>query len=265
MIERRLFMTAAASIAATSVVSTAVAQSRQPLTFVLVHGAWHGGWCWKELANELRTRGHRVTAPTLTGLGERAHLLSPAVDLETHIADIVNHIDAEELKEIVLVGHSYGGFVIRGVASRRASLISHIAYLDAFVPLNGEMVISYVSPEHAKAISDLVAGNATGTMPALAPAVFGVAEPAQIDWVKRRLTPHPARTYLQPIALGPDVETIKSRHYIACMSPKLDVFDSTRNRIRQDASFAYSELDAGHDVMVTAPALLAETLLSRVG
>jgi pimeloyl-ACP methyl ester carboxylesterase len=262
--ERRRFMQATAALTAVSAALPSIGQSRAALNFVLVHGAWHGGWCWRDLAAALRVEGHRVTTPTLTGLGERAHLLSPSVDLETHIADIVNHIDAEELQDIVLVGHSYGGFVVRGVCARRAAIISHVVYLDAFVPLQGETVADYAPSERATAIRDILANNPAGTIPPPKPAGFGVIDPAQVAWVERRLTPHPARTYLQPIVLGADVPSAKSRHYIACMSPKLDVFDGTRRRIRQDKAFTFEELDAGHDVMVTAPARLAQTLLAAV-
>src|SRR5215831_5722049 len=107
-------------------------------TFVLVHGAWHGGWCWKKVTPLLRAAGHEVYTPTLTGLGERVHLASPKVDLTTHIQDVVNVLDYEDLHEVVLVGHSYGGVVIAGVADRVPSRVGHLVYLDAGVPHNGE-------------------------------------------------------------------------------------------------------------------------------
>ena len=265
MIKRRTFMKAVAGVSATSVVSAAKAQRRPSHTFVLVHGAWHGGWCWRDVAGELRARAQKVTTPPLTGLGERAHLLSASVDLETHINDVLNHIDAEEAEDIVLVGHSYGGFVVRGACARRASRIAHIVYLDAFVPGEGETVSAYASPERARLLTDVLAKDPAGTMPPLKPAAFGISDPAQADWVARRLTPHPVRTYLQPLSLGPGAPTPKSRHYIACMSPKLDVFEMTRDRIRRDNGFTFAELDAGHDVMVTAPSLLTEKLLAIAG
>lgn len=263
--ERRTFITATAALAASSVIPPVAGQRRHERTFVLVHGAWHGGWCWRDLASELRDQGHRATTPTLTGLGERAHLLSPAVDLETHISDIVSHIDSEELNDIILVGHSYGGFPVRGAAARRADKIAHVVYLDAFVPIDGEMVASYVPADRLAEWRDALANNPVSTLPPLTPAAFGITAPDQSAWVERRLVPHPLRTYLQPLAIATKGGIQTSQHYIACMSPKLDVFDSTRERISQDKSFSFTELTAGHDVMVSEPALLAQTLLSYLG
>jgi len=110
-------------------------------TFVLVHGAWHGGWCWKRVAALLRQAGHEVFAPTLTGLGERAHLMSNAIDLHTHIRDILGVLQWEELADVVLCGHSYGGMVISGVADRVPEKLRSLVYLDAFVPDNGTCMI----------------------------------------------------------------------------------------------------------------------------
>ena len=106
-------------------------------TFVLVHGAWHGSWCWKRVRRALQARGHEVFTPTLTGVGERSHLLAPQVDLDTHINDVVNCVKWEELSDVVLCGHSYGGCVIRGAADRIADRIGALVYLDAFVPETG--------------------------------------------------------------------------------------------------------------------------------
>ena len=115
-------------------------------TFVLVHGAWHGGWCWIKVAEPLRTQGHRVFAPTLTGLGERAHLVSPDINLDTHIQDIVGVLESEELMDVILVGHSYAGMVITGVAERVTDRLSALVYVDAFVPENGQSMLS-INPE----------------------------------------------------------------------------------------------------------------------
>ena len=106
--------------------------------FVLVHGAWHGGWCWVRVAHQLRLYGHRVVTPTLTGLGKRAHLLNRAINLDTHISDVIATIEAEELHDVVLCGHSYGGCVITGVADRATERLSAVVYLDAFIPEDGQ-------------------------------------------------------------------------------------------------------------------------------
>src|SRR5580700_4446867 len=115
-------------------------------TFVLVHGAWHGGWCWQRVAERLRSGGHAVFTPTLTGLGERSHLLRAGIDLKTHIADVVNVMKWEGLSDVVLCGHSYGGFVISGVAEQMAPAIRSIVFLDAFVPRNGENTLDLTGP-----------------------------------------------------------------------------------------------------------------------
>ena len=116
-------------------------------TFVLVHGAWHGGWCWKKVTPLLRAAGHEVYTPTLTGLGERAHLLTREVDLDTHIRDIINVLEYEELRDVILVGHSYAGMVIAGVADRVPARLAHLVYLDAFVPRDGQASLSLSPPE----------------------------------------------------------------------------------------------------------------------
>ena len=136
-------------------------------TFVLVHGAWHGGWCWRRVADLLQARGHKVFAPTLTGLGERSHLLDAKVDLTMHVTDIVNLIKWERLNDIVLVGHSYGGMVITGVAERTGFSISSIVYLDAFVPENGQSVLDLVA---GSPVADAIRATAeTGEIGAPAP------------------------------------------------------------------------------------------------
>src|ERR1043166_5206938 len=119
-------------------------------TFVLVHGTWHGGWCWIRVARLLRAQGHEVYTPTLTGLGARSHLMRPGIDLATHIADVVNLIKWEGLKDVVLVGHSYGGFVISGVAEQVP--IASIVFLDSFVPENGDRMVDVTSPASRDAI-----------------------------------------------------------------------------------------------------------------
>src|SRR5712671_3597852 len=122
-----------ASAAAAGMTATGQAQGA-PRTFVLVHGSWHGGWCWSRVARILRKHGHDVYAPTLTGLGERSHLMSGLITLDTHVTDVVNVIKWENLENITLVGHSYAGFVISGVAERALPAISSIVFLDAFLP-----------------------------------------------------------------------------------------------------------------------------------
>src|SRR5262245_14863398 len=123
-------------------------------TFVLVHGAWHGGWCWQRVSPLLRARGHEVFAPTLTGLGERSHLLTREIGLETHVADVVNAIRWEDLTDVVLCGHSYGGMVISGAADRMADRVRSLVYLDAFVPADGQSIFDFMTAERAEGFRD---------------------------------------------------------------------------------------------------------------
>ena len=155
-------------------------------TFVLVHGAWHGSWCWKRVRKALQAQGHEVFTPTLAGLGERSHLLSPQVDLETHIADVVNLIRWEELSDVVLCGHSYGGAVISGAADRVVDHIGGLVYLDAFVLANGECIY-----DHVPVAQRTVQGGDWRVSPIPAE-VFSV-NPADAGWVNRQSRPLPDR------------------------------------------------------------------------
>ena len=168
-------------------------------TYVLVHGAWHGGWCWKKVAPLLRHAGHEVFIPTLTGLGERAHLLTPEVDLTTHVQDIVGVLTYEDLQEVILVGHSYGGMVISGVAQQAALRLSHLVYLDAFVPENGRCLLDYAVPERAARMR--AEGERTGFVTPPPMSLWGLSRPEHLAFVgpravirrfDRRCAPPPA-------------------------------------------------------------------------
>jgi pimeloyl-ACP methyl ester carboxylesterase len=142
---------ALAAAASGELVSTARAQTQRK-TFVLVHGAWHGGWCWRRVSDLLEAKGHKVFTPTLTGVGERSHLLTKDINLATHVTDVVNMIKWEDLKDIVLVGHSYAGCVIAPVAEQMEGRISSIVFLDAFFPENGESLVDVAAPPVREAI-----------------------------------------------------------------------------------------------------------------
>src|SRR5687768_10046835 len=171
-------------------------------TFILVHGAWHGSWCWKRVRKRLQNQGHEVFTPTLTGVADRSHLLSGLVNLETHILDVVNLIGWEELSDIVLCGHSYGGSVITGVADRIPEQIRALVYLDAFVPENGENLDQYI-PE----IED------NWKIPPILAAKFNINEPDRA-WVNRQCTSQPVGCWQQPIRLTGNIDQIKNITYI---------------------------------------------------
>ena len=169
-------------------------------TFVLVHGAWHGGWCWRRVADRLRRDGHAVFTPTLTGLGERSHLLRPGIDLATHVADIVNVMRWERLSDVVLCGHSYGGFVISSVAEATPVLIRSIVFLDAFLPENSDTILKLTGPAIQDTIRAALQRNDPGVAPRSAEA-FGV-NAADRQWVDDLCVPQPIGTFTSPTALS---------------------------------------------------------------
>jgi pimeloyl-ACP methyl ester carboxylesterase len=231
-------------------------------TYVLVHGAWHGGWCWAKVARLLRDAAQEVYTPTLTGLGERAHLARPEIDLETHIQDVVAVLEAEELRGVTLVGHSYGGMVITGVAARTAARIGHLVYLDAIVPEAGKSLLDYLSPERAQAVRDGAQGQGDGwKVPPFPPERFGVTSQRDTEWLTRHLVPQPLRTFEQPLPAAAG-EKLK-RTYVYCSKPASGSFDQFAERLRDDRKWTFHEVKTGHDAMVTAPGEIAKILMGK--
>jgi pimeloyl-ACP methyl ester carboxylesterase len=279
--DRRTILTgaaAAAGFSASACASTQAASERSRhlagATFVLVHGAWHGGWCWRDVQALLTARGARVFCPTLTGLGERAHLRDPVPSLAMHIQDVVGLIKAEELDEVVLVGHSYGGMVITGVADRFRARMRHVVYLDAAVPKDGQSFASQAPDATPETIAATEAqfrtlapdGQWMGVFP---PVVLGVPpeNAAATAWLSRRLTPHPLRTWLDSIALPNGGAQGLARTYVLCTAPVMRgaSFAAHAARLKNDPTWRYREIATGHDAMVLEPAktaaLLAEAAL----
>ena len=197
-------------------------------TFVLVHGAWHGGWCWQRVADRLRRGGHSVFTPTLTGLGERSHLLRAGIDLKTHIADVVNVMKWEQLTDVVLCGHSYGGFVISGVAEAMPSEIRSIVFLDAFVPRDGETVRDLTGPAVQEAIGVALQRGDLAIPPRAAEA-FGV-NAADRAWVDRLCVGQPVGTFTEKIALTGARDRIPRKSYIRAKSYANPGFDRAYGR-----------------------------------
>jgi len=230
--------------------------------FVLVHGGGHGGWCYRFVAKLLRAKGHEVHTPTLTGLGERSHLLSPAVDLNLHITDVVNLLKFEDLRDVILVGHSYGGMVITGIADRAADRIGHLVYLDAATPVNGQSLVDVAGPIMAAARKGawLIDGMEVLLHPNGDPTdFFGVTDAAQIAWMKPKLTPHPWKCYEQRLNLTNEIALWKiPQTHIVCTGtvPGRDVAALTKR-----AQGRFWTIDTGHDLMITEPEKVAEMLL----
>lgn len=228
-------------------------------TFVLVHGAWHGGWCWDRVTPHLRAAGHAVHTPTLTGLSERAHLLSPMVGLETHVEDVVRVLDTLGLTGVTLVGHSYAGQVITGVADRRPDAVAKRVYLDAFVGEDGEAARDLLPERVAHHWAESAAERGFGWLVPVRPLeVLGVTDPADLEWLAPKLTPHPWKTYTDPLRLTGAVARVPAA-FIECVS-WMRVFQGHADRARE-RGWPVHELDTGHEAMVTAPKALAEALL----
>ena len=226
-------------------------------TFLVAHGAWSAGWAWKKMRPLLRAKGHELVTPTPTGLGERAHLAGPGVDLETHIADIVGVLEAEDLREIILIGHSYGGMVATGVADRARDRISVLVYVDAFAPKDGDSVFS-LTPERRSTMTE--AARQTGDGWKLPPSVMP-ADPSAADqaWAVPRRKPQPIKTFEQPLRLRHGELTLP-RHYIYCKRCRPDDgFRRYYERAKQEG-WGHHEIDASHNPHITAPEVLAALL-----
>jgi len=224
-------------------------------TFVLVHGAWHGGWCWRFVRPLLK--GHEVYTPSLTGLGERKHLARLGIDLDTHIEDVVALLEMEDLTDVVLVGHSYGGMVVTGAADRAHDRIKRIVYLDAFVPENGKCVLDYVVPERAARMRE--EGEQTGSVSPPPLALWGLTKPEHIDFVKPREVRHPFGTMTQKIRLAGHTARLP-KTFIYCSSPATGSFDQFAANYRNAPSWKFFELPTGHDAMILMPEQVAELL-----
>ena len=222
---------------------------------VLIHGGWHGGWCWKKVAPLLRAAGHEVYTPTLTGLGERGHLLSPEVTLDTHVQDIVGMLEYEDLREVVLVGHSYGGMVMTSVADRAADRLTHLIYLDAFVPQDGQALADLADPTFYANLEASARLKGEGwRVPPPPLERWGITDEADVRWMQPRIGAHPLKTFKQAVRLTNVAATLLPRTFVYCTDkPAGDSLAPLAKRLRGDTSWRYRELASGHDAMVTAP------------
>lgn len=230
-----------------------------PSTFVLVHGAWHGGWGWVRLAELLRRQGHVVFTPTLTGLGERSHLIGASVNASLHITDVVNLIHYERLSDIVLVGHSYGGCVVSGVAEVVPDKIASIVFLDAFIPDDGDATVDLVQPA-VKAIILAAAARGETIVPVRNAAAFNVNENDR-PWVDSLAGPQPIGTMTEKLKLTGARDRIAKKTYIRASGYPNVSFEAAHARAKADKTWRTFEVPCGHDVMIDMPERLAEILL----
>lgn len=248
---RAVVFGAAALAAGCATSSTQPALSPRPRTYVLVHGASQGGWCWRRVSDRLERRGHKVFTPTLTGLGERSHLMSANVNLEMHITDIVNVIKFESLDDIVLVGHSYGGWVISGVAEQMLPVISSIVFLDAFMPENGQKGLD-LNSERSKAEIALAVSKGEISRPPPPATVWNVNEKDRA-WVDAKQTAQPLGVSFQPIKLTGARDRVAKKTYIRATGYANPVFDKFYAKTKADKSWRTYEVTCGHDVMIDLP------------
>ena len=226
-------------------------------TFVLAHGAWSAGWAWKKMHPLLRGLGHELVTPTYTALGERVHLASSTVGLDTHIEDIVNVLVFEDLRDITLIGHSYGGMVATGVGARVSERITEIVYLDAFVPRNGQSLFNLVGADAAEATKQRARDFDGWRVP---PNPLPSDTPEQdVAWAAERRVPQPLRTFEMPLSIA--AEPPMPRSYIYCTRvPPGDPFRQFFNRARSEPGWRDFELDASHNPHITIPETLARLL-----
>ena len=255
---RRGALGAAAAGAAMLGGTQAMAQTRK--TFVLVHGAWHGGWCWRRVADILEGHGHKVYAQSLTGNGDRSHLLSKDINLDTHITDIVNLVTWEDLHDICLVAHSYGGWPSSGALEHIHDRVAAIVWLDAFKPNNGEKSTDSASEFSRKALEEAIAKGEAGRKSPPAKA-FSTRE-QDYAWIESKLTLQPNGVAVQLIVLTGKRETIAKKTYIRASKYPQPAFDKALAECQADKTWqTIVNPDTGHDVMIDQPQWLADVLL----
>lgn len=229
-------------------------------TFVLVHGAWHGGWCWATTATALRHLGHEVHTPTLTGLGERSHLLHKDISSDDHVTDIVNVLKWRELQDVVLVGHSYGGTIITGVAGQMPETVRALVYLDAFVPeVSNQAIFATANPVRMAAFQKQIDAGAIALEPDNA--IDTWTNDADVKaWLMRQCTPHPKGTFQQGVTLTGREADVSHRHYILAAGNKPSPFWAQYERVRALPGWTSETIDTLHDAMIEAPEKLAHLL-----
>jgi len=230
-------------------------------TFVLVHGAWHGGWCWSRVVERLSTRGHRAFAPTLSGLGDRAHEFSGDITLTTHIDDVAGLLRDEDLREVVLCGHSYGGSVIAGVIERAPERIAAAVFLDAFIPQNGEAIFDMVPPDQRDRQLSAIAEAGGLALPPIPAANFRVNDADQA-LVNARCVPQPAGTFCERIVLSAAQARVTRRSYVRATGYPSVTFERFYG-VARDAGWTLYDASCGHDVMLDDPDRLTEILLAE--
>lgn len=229
-------------------------------TFTLLHGAWHGAWCWEHVARILRGRGHNVTTPTQTGLGEKADLLSADITLQTFVDDVVSHLTENDLNSVILVGHSFGGGPITGAAAKVPERIRELVYLDSLLPLSGVSQSERLPAETwAERKQNAIASSGGLSIPCPPGEAFGILDADQQRWVEARLTPHPTRTYETAIHFEGSPGNGLPCRYIRPTNPAYQSAEASV-QLARSLGWPIQEIVTGHDAMVSAPEALADLL-----
>jgi len=236
---------------------------RAPTSFVLVHGAWHGGWCYSRVVKILRDAGHHVYTPTLTGLGERSHLTAMTINCSTHIEDVLNVIHWEGLERVVLCGHSYGGVVVGGVADRMPDRVDALVYLDGVIPESGKSIFDLVRPEAAVALLNRSAEYG-GQFLSPEPATTLGVRSADRQIVDTLCTPQPIATFTEKVKLTGAFRTVRKKTYVLTTGWKNPARSLFYDGIKSDLSWEKHEVHCGHDVMLDEPERLAQILLEVI-
>ena len=254
-----------AALGLTAGMGAAHAAPASTKTYVLAHGSWHGGWCWQRVADRLRAEGHRVFTPSYTGMGDREHLLSKDITIDTFVQDIAEVIKTEELTDVILVGHSFGGVPITGVADRMGDKLRHLVYLDAIVLESGKTAFSSYPPKEVEeriAISNKVNGGLAVPNPkSLSPSWGFVPGTPDYDWVMRRITPTPLRTYMTSLDLHGPIGNGVPKTYIHCLKPENPVIEPSRKLVKSMSGWTWIDFPGPHDAMITDPDGITKILL----
>jgi pimeloyl-ACP methyl ester carboxylesterase len=225
-------------------------------TFLVCHGAWSAGWAWKKMHPLMAAAGHHLVTPTYTGVGERAHLANPSIDLETHIQDVLNVIRYEDLRDIVLIGHSYGGMVATGVADRARDRIAQLIYLDAFVPKDGQSLLD-LNEAARQRLQELAKAGGWQVPPNPTPPDTSQAD---VAWLTERRVPQPIKCFEMPLKLRGGELTVPRSYIYATRATPADTFRPFAERAKSEPGWRYYQLDASHSPNVTAPEALTALL-----
>ena len=226
-------------------------------TFLVCHGAWSAGWAWKKMHPLMRSAGHRLVTPSYTGLGERAHLANPSIDLEAHIEDMLHVIKYEDLRDIVLVGHSYGGMVATGVADRSRDRVTQLIYVDAFVPDDGQSLFDINEPGRQPMLDGAKKGDGWRIPPMASPPDTSDED---VEWLAVRRVPMPVKCFESKLRMQAGPLTLPRSYIYALRFPPADTFSPFARKTKNDPAWRYFEIDASHSPNVTAPEALMALL-----